>query len=236
MLVVLRAGDAVPNVAERRGDFFRLIREGVGEAWGAAWREIDIRDEATPLPDPSDASGFIVTGSASSVTERAPWMLRTEAWLREATASNVPILGICFGHQMLAQALGGRVTKNPRGREIGTVTVRLEPRAKADPLFGGLPDEIHANATHVDSVAEPPKDAELLATTSLDDFAAFRVKRAWGVQFHPEIDGDVMRVYLTTRRTLIEGEGLPWDEMFASVKDAPYAMGVMRAFARAIGR
>ena len=234
-MFVLRAGDAVPSVAARRGEFFRWIREGVGDAWPRGWTEIDLRDESATLPDPG-AGAFVVTGSASSVTERAPWMLRAQAWLREATLQNTPILGICFGHQLLAEALGGRVVRNPRGREIGTVKVSLEAAAEGDALFGEVlatqGREMLANATHVDTVVELPKGAERLATTSLDENTAFRVRRAWGVQFHPEIDGDLMRGYLTARREILVAEGLPHDEMLAAATDAPHAIAVMRAFAR----
>jgi GMP synthase (glutamine-hydrolysing) len=231
MLVVLRAGDAIPSVAEHHGEFFHWIKEGIGDGWQRGWNEHDLRDQSASLPDPRSASGFIITGSASSVTEQAPWMQRAQTWLREATALDVPILGICFGHQLLAQALGGHVTKNPRGREIGTVKVKLEDSATSDPLFRGLPREFHANATHVDIVAERPKNAEILASTALDPHAAFRVRRAWGVQFHPEIDRRVMRAYLTARKEIIEEEGLPYDEMYEAVLDAPHAIALMRAFA-----
>jgi GMP synthase (glutamine-hydrolysing) len=232
MLVVLRAGDAVPSVAERRGEFFRWIREGVADAWARQWSEVDLRDMGTPLPHPQQATAYIITGSAHSVTEKAAWMLRAQAWLREATALGAPILGICFGHQLLAEALGGRVVKNPRGRQIGTVRVTLEDGAERDIVFSGLPREIHANATHVDVVVERPPSAEILASTPLDPHAAFRVRRAYGVQFHPEIDGDLMRGYLVARREAITSEGLPFDDLLASVKDAPHATTLMRSFVR----
>lgn len=234
MLIVLRAGDAIPSVAAKRGEFFRWIKDGVGDAWDRAWREIDLRDESASLPDPRAAAGFIVTGSASSVTERAPWMLRAQTWLHDATMADAAILGICFGHQLLAEALGGRVIKNPRGREIGTVDVVLHEPATRDPLFASIPQRVRVNATHVDTVAVLPKNAERLATTSLDDNAAFRVRRAWGVQFHPEIDGDLMRGYLVARRDLIVAEGLPHDEMLARAEDAPHAVSLMQAFARIV--
>jgi len=235
MLIVLRAGDAIPSVAAKRGEFFRWIREGVGDAWSGAWSEIDLRENAH-LPDARAAQGFIVTGSSSSVTERAPWMLRAEAWLRDAVAADTAVLGICFGHQLLAQALGGRVVKNPRGREIGTIDVALDANAARDALFEGAPSPLRANATHVDTVAELPKDATHLATTSLDDHAAFRVRRAWGVQFHPEIDGDLMRGYLAARREIILSEGLPHDAMMERAEDAPDALALMKSFARFISR
>ena len=78
------------------------------------------------------------------MTERAPWMLRAEALVRGIERARVPLLGICFGHQMIAQALGGEVRKNPRGREIGTVRVT---RRLDDPLFAGLPRTFDVNAT-----------------------------------------------------------------------------------------
>jgi GMP synthase (glutamine-hydrolysing) len=230
-LIVLRAGDAVPEVAARRGEFLALIRAGVGDAWTGPWREVDLRDEAAPLPEPGDAAGFIVTGSASSVTERASWMLRAEAWLRVAVGASAPVLGICFGHQLLGQALGGRVAKNPRGREIGTTRMRLHAIAQADPLFEGAGEHMLVNMTHVDTVAELPPGATVLAATGVEPHAAFRVGSAWGVQFHPEVDGDVMRGYLVARRAIIEAEGLPHASLLSEAGDAPEAMRVMQRFA-----
>jgi GMP synthase (glutamine-hydrolysing) len=110
--------------------------------------------------------------------------------------------------------------------------VVLEEIAASDPVFREAPRQMSANATHVDAVAELPKGAELLASTSLDPHAAFRVRRAYGVQFHPELDGDLMRGYLTARRDVIVAEGLPHAELLERVSDAPDAIALMRSFAR----
>ena len=235
VLLVLRTGDAVPEVAAHRGEFLRWIREGVGDAWDGAWEEHDPRiDERHP---PFDSRlGIVITGSSASVTERAPWMLRLEEYLRQAVARDVPIFGICFGHQILAQALGGNVAKNPRGREIGTVEVETLAPASDDPIFAGLPPRFAVNATHVDTVERLPPGATVLSRTSLEPHAAFRVGRAWGVQFHPEIDGELMRGYIHARRVILEGEGLPWQAMHEGARDAPNAVALMRNFVTRVVR
>lgn len=145
-------------------------------------------------------------------------MLRAEELVQAIASARVPCLGICFGHQLMAQALGGEVRRNPRGREIGTV--RLE-RLADDGLFGGLPRSFDVNATHVDAVVTPPPGAEVLATTSLDGCAAFRVgNRLRAVQFHPEFDADVMRGYLLARAPLVRQEGGDPEALLAHVASA----------------
>lgn len=235
VLLVVRTGDAIPEIAARRGEFFRWIQDGVGDAWDGAWAEHDPRTD-TPPPQLHERLGILITGSSASVTERAPWMLRTEAWLRDAVARDVPVFGICFGHQMLAQALGGNVVKNPRGREIGTVELETHDSAKADPIFEGLPPRFHVNATHVDTVERLPEGATVLSKTSLEPHAAFRVGRAWGVQFHPEVDGDVMRGYIHARRAILESEKLDWTRMHGEATDAPHAVALMKNFVSRVVR
>jgi len=228
-MMILAAGSTMPAIAERRGDYDRWIRETTGDAWTGSWSVHDVRTDA-PLPGPRDADAFVITGSSSSVTERAPWMLRAEALVRGIAQARVPLLGICFGHQMIAQALGGDVKKNPRGREIGTVRVE---RRLDDPLFAGLPRSFDVNATHVDAVVDLPAHAEVLATTSLDRVAAFRVgDRVKAVQFHPEFDADVMRGYLRARADRVREEGLDPDALLAAVHEGTRGRDVMRGFAR----
>ncbi len=214
-LVVLKTGDPVPKVAETRGQFADLIAQTVGELWKGDWSAVDVREE--PPPDPDSAAAFIITGSSSSVTERAPWMLRAEEWIRNAHAKQTMIFGICFGHQLIGQALGGNVEKNPRGREIGKVTVE---RIANDPIFSGLPNSFDVHATHVDSVVTLPPGATLLAKTALEPHAAFAIGRnIRAVQYHPEIDAEVMREYLKARWEIVKAEGLDIDAIFARVSD-----------------
>lgn len=231
VLGILVAGQTLPDIARRRGDFARIIRDRAGEAWGGRWVAYDVRGGA-PLPGPRAADAFIMTGSSSSVTERAPWMLRAEELLREIVAARVPLLGICFGHQMIAQALGGEVQKNPRGREIGTVRLT---RTMDDALFRGLPRVFDVNETHVDAVVRPPPGASVLATTALDPVAAYRVgPLVRGVQFHPEIDADIMRGYLTARAQLLRDEGADPASLLAAVHDGTRGRDILRNFVQSI--
>jgi len=227
-ICVLVAGQTIPAIAERRGEYPLWIQQHTGEAWPGEWTSHDVRTDA-PLPAPEEADGFVITGSSSSVTERAPWMLRAEELVRRLAAARKPVLGICFGHQMIGQALGGNVTRNPRGREIGTVRVE---RPVEDPLFAGLPREFDVNATHVDSVTTLPPGAEILASTAREPVAAFRVgPTVRAVQFHPEFDADVIREYLQTRADLVRGEGGDPDALLAGVHERTRGPDILRNFA-----
>jgi GMP synthase (glutamine-hydrolysing) len=225
------AGEPLAATRERRGDFGVLIREATGASWAGEWREVDGRG-SVPLPLLPDVAGLIVTGSAASVTSREPWMLRLEEYLRAAVAQRVPTLGICFGHQLLGQALGGRVEKNPRGREIGTVRVQI---SEPDWLFSQASGEFAANSTHVDSIIVLPDGARVLASTELDPHAAVRFgEHVYGVQFHPEVDGEVMLDYLNARGQILLEEGANPDTLRAAVKDAPESAAILGRFAETL--
>jgi GMP synthase (glutamine-hydrolysing) len=230
-IFVLRAGDVAATVRDSRGEFDVLIRETVGDAWRGSWETVDVRTDV-PLPSPEEGAAFIVTGSSSSVTERAPWMLRAEAHLRELVAAGAPVLGICFGHQLLAQALGGEVAKNPRGREIGTVQIaRHAPAHADDPLFHGLPSTFQVNATHVDTVVKLPPGARVLAVTDREPTAAFGLgDHVRAVQFHPEIDADAMRGYVKARWDVIAKDGLDPQAIWEAIGNPNENGQVLRNF------
>jgi GMP synthase (glutamine-hydrolysing) len=182
------------------------------------------------LPGVEEAAAFVITGSSSSVNERAPWMLPAEAYVRAIAGTEVPLFGICFGHQLVAQALGGEVKLNPHGREIGTVAVK---RHADDAIFEGVGTDLFVNATHKDSVARLPAGARLLASSALEPTQAFAIGRAIRcVQFHPEIDGDAMRGYVEARAHLIAEEGGDPEAIRARSVDAPDGEETLRNFVR----
>ncbi len=229
-LLILFTGTTVPLVKERHGDFDSHFREAIGDAWEGEWATFDARDVSAPLPPRENFAGIIVTGSSSSVTDRLdePWMTRLEAWLRGAVVEQVPLLGVCFGHQILASALGGEVRKNPRGRAIGSRVVR---RVVDDPLFEGLPEAFEVNVSHRDHVAVPPPGTTKLVTADHDDLHAFSagpVARA--VQFHPEFSDQIARGYIEQRMDLLRGEGFDPESLHRDVVDVPHARRLLRNF------
>jgi GMP synthase (glutamine-hydrolysing) len=182
--------------------------------------------------------GIVVTGSPLSVMEEAPWMLQLGADLLEAGARGTPVLGVCFGHQLLARAASGGVVLNPRGREIGTVQVRLTDAGRRDPLFAGWAegDLVEVQATHMDAVDPPPPSATLLASNENCAAQAFRLSETVaGVQFHPELWPGALRDLILSRRDKLVAEGRDVDALVAAVHEVK-ATALLHAFAAQAAR
>jgi GMP synthase (glutamine-hydrolysing) len=205
--LVVRCGDPEPEVAQTHGCFVRWFRHAIDAS--VELSVLDPRVEAVS-PDALEGIGAVViTGSPHAVFEPHPWIPSLEALVREAvTVRELPLLGVCFGHQLLAQSFGGEVTRNPRGREMGTITVRLNDLGRDDALFHRIPHEFRAHATHRDTVLRAPPSARVLASSDKDGCQSFKVGRhAWGVQFHPEITAPILRGYVRAREAVLRGEG-----------------------------
>jgi GMP synthase (glutamine-hydrolysing) len=156
-------------------------------------------------------------------------MLDLAGFVRQAIQKHVPLLGVCFGHQLVADALGGRVDRNPRGREMGTKELTL---CSQDPVLNDDTRPYLVNMSHVDSVVQLPKGAEVLGNTKQEPHAALRFsRRAWGVQFHPEIDREVMVCYASDRRSQLDSEGLDADQLIQEADDARPGAAVLTRFA-----
>ena len=224
-LAILIAGEPVPSAQAARGGFGKMIREAVGDAWQGRWCEVDARGE---LPDFVGFSWLIISGSSANVPTREPWIVALEQYLARAVGAGLPVFGICFGHQLLGQGLGGLVTKNPRGREIGTFPLEL---VASDPLFSAAEEPLLVNMTHVDSVVTLPPGARVLARTQLDENAAvYFGQRAWGVQFHPEMDAEILKHYLAARRDAMRSEGLDAHAAEGAARDTPVSQAILRRF------
>lgn len=231
-LLILETGDPPPRIRARFGGFAHWIRTAAGLSAQAV--AICRVHEGESLPAPERIAACIISGSPANVTEGLPWMEESAAWLREAARAHRPLLGICFGHQLLAHAFGGLVDFNPKGREIGTVPIALrDGDAHSDPLLAGLPPAIFAHTTHEQTVLKPPPGARVLARSERDDCHVLRIgERIWGLQFHPEFSSAIMRAYIRDRSEGVAASGLDPDRLLAEVRPAPLARVVLRRFVR----
>ncbi len=222
-IVLLKCGCTQAAVRLALGDYDRWFLRALAPT-GVGVRVIEAHAGA-PLPARAGgADAVIATGSPRSVTERAPWMTRAGEWLREQAERGVPVLGVCFGHQLLAEVYGGAVARNPLGREIGTIRCTLTPAGRADPLFHGVPPAFEAQATHEDDVRALPPGAELLATNGWSPVQAFRI--GWNVravQFHPEMDAAAMAAVIRTRAAESKAGARPQEHDPHDPLRAPYA-------------
>jgi GMP synthase (glutamine-hydrolysing) len=256
-ILILKTGETLAPVKVLFGDFEDWIADGLG----CSVADLDVANVyrggglADSLPEASEISGVVITGSPAMVTERPDWSESSARWLADLVREDaVPVLGLCYGHQLLAHALGGEVGPNPNGREMGTVDVTFSDDALSStptptptptdastcesnledpfaPLFerGVFPGHM----SHVESVLRPPPGASVLARTALDPHSVLAFgPRQWGVQFHPEFDRPILRRYVEARREILAGEGLDPDAMIESAVETPELTEVLRRFAR----
>lgn len=231
-LLLLVTGRPVAEVEDRRGGFEDLFRDGLGESATLQILDVTPRAEGDPLPDLDTYDGLLVSGSPSMVDEDLAWMRWTTRALRAAVEAGLPTLAVCFGHQLLARAYGADVGPNPNGYEVGTHTIHVD--APGDPLLGALGPTVEVNLSHRDAVRAPSPAMRVLARAPHDGCQAFALSdRAWGVQFHPEFDADVVRAYVRARREVVDtlrGPGAA-DTRLAAARQTPDALGLLRRFA-----
>lgn len=228
-LVIIKLGETFPDLAARHGDFEDWIRSGIGQL-NIPVEVIDPRKDFA-LPSGEDIAGAVITGSHAMVTEQALWSAATAFWLCKLVLHDIPALGICYGHQLLAHALGGQVGYHPQGMEIGTVPVRRTAAAASDRLFRDLPAEFPAQVVHRQSVRKLPHGAVLLAGNDFEPHQAFRVgDSAWGVQFHPEFSRDAMAGYIEHLGADLQREGRDPQQLQERVRSTAAASQILRNF------
>lgn len=231
-IVIIKTGDTFDQIRDRYGDFEDWISDILASAdCDHPIVVVDPRDGKN-LPESVSIAGIVVTGSHAMVTEDVPWIRELSRWLQEAVHHRVPTLGICFGHQVLAQCLGGMVTERNKGAQIGSVPIVVTPEGREDPLFGSIPPTFAAQLVHWQSAVQLPPNAIVLAHSLMEPHQAFRVGPcAWGVQFHPEISKAVVAEYLDLLAPRLAAEGHGVNQLKAEVSATPYSVEVLRNFA-----
>lgn len=239
-LTIVKTGDTLPPIIERWGDFDRMFLSAMPEL-GLLPEVLEVHRGAE-LPAPGDVEAVIITGSPASVTRREPWAERLAAWAREVVAEERFLLGVCYGHQLLAHAIGGEVVESRAGYEVGTIDVELTDPGLEDPLLGAVARgsrRVPFHSTHQDAVTTLGGGAVVLARTDRTPIQAFRVgPRAWGVQFHPEMTGGILRAYVEGRAQVIRDDARRRDlapeaeleRVRASIAETPHGPRLLQRF------
>lgn len=194
---LLQCGYLPPDLVPEFGDYPHAF-EALLSPFDLDLVTYDVQRAPLPL-DPTECDGWLVSGSADSAYDDLDWIAPVEQFLRDVMAADVPLVAICFGHQLLAQALGGRVAKSTGGWGAGVHEYQLiRPDECPDVPSSG---SVRLIASHQDQVIELPADAVVVATTAHCPVAAFTLgPRVLAIQPHPEFSADLSRRLISLRR------------------------------------
>lgn len=198
-LTIIQAGDVPAPLRPEFGAYPPMFMRMFGEAgFGFEYDTVPIHDGA-PFPDIGTLEGVIITGSAAGVYDDYAWLDPLRAFIRGAYAANTPMLGICFGHQIMADALGGDVRKSEKGWGLGRHTYQVKSRP------GFLATDLAAlsiGCSHQDQVIVPPADAEVFLGSDFTPNAGllYANGRAISLQPHPEFLDDYTLALAELRR------------------------------------
>ncbi|WP_233425141.1 glutamine amidotransferase [Comamonas thiooxydans] len=187
--------------------------------------------EGEPLPEPGQHRAAIITGSWSMVTDQHPWSEATAIWIRQAVTQGMPLMGVCYGHQLMAHALGGAVDYHPDGREMGSLEIEQLAVAEPDDWLAGCPPRFLAHLTHLQTILRLPNGARALARSAHDPHQIVRYSpTAVSVQFHPEFTSEVMAACINARAQVLRAEGLDPAAMLQGVSPTPTPLMLLRRF------
>lgn len=228
-LLIIKTGTTYPDIRQTEGDFEEMIARAVSGILPV--KILDAR-QVECYPALSGIVGVIVTGSHDMVTEQQPWSEQLAHWIRHIVNQEVPYLGICYGHQLLAHAFGGVIGYHPKGIEIGTRLIITEDAAEGDLLFARVPRRFKGHLVHRQAVLALPVGATLLAHSVFEPVQAFRQgKYAWGVQFHPEFNDVTMRGYIQALADDLAREGVDSWQVLTEVQQTADAHSLLQRFA-----
>lgn len=230
-ILIIKTGNTIESLLANGEDFENWFVANSG--FDEEQFEVKSLHHGEELSSLDDISGIIITGSPAYVTEEEVWNFIGADYIKAAHSRKIPLLGVCYGHQLIAWAFDGEVDFHPQGREIGTVAVSLTEEAATDPLFSQLPRTFTAQVSHQQSVTALPSQGIRLGGNSFEANQAYRLgEQTWGIQFHPEFSAAVTRAYIEARWEAIKSEGLDPELLHREVKETPHAVAVLQAFCR----
>lgn len=228
-ILIMKTGTTIPSLLATGEDFEDWFISGSGQNFDLFHCCAIDQDET--LPNLDGIAGIIITGSPAYLTDLAPWNFVAADYLRAAHNRHLPLLGVCYGHQLLAWAFAGKVGFHGQGREIGTVEISLTREGELDPLLSSMTRSFKAQVSHQQSVLNLPLEAVHLAGNDFEPNHAFRIGQStWGVQFHPEFSADIVSAYIRERRDVIEAEGLNAELLLSQLEDTPESAALLKKF------
>ncbi|ABR46682.1 glutamine amidotransferase class-I [Alkaliphilus metalliredigens QYMF] len=228
-LLIIKTGTTFPSILKAHGDFEDFIMNQIEISPKDVHVSSVYKNES--LPDLNQVSAIMITGSHSMVTDYENWSVHLSQWLTQLLYQPIPVLGICYGHQLLAQTFGGKADYNPKGIEIGTASIALTEAGEKDSLLGVLPKTFLGHVVHSQSATMLPNHGQVLAQNEMDHHHSFFInKNIWGVQFHPEFNVDIMHSYIHQQEGFLTKKGYNLEKVYASVKEHGYGKLLLQRF------
>lgn len=234
-LLILKMGETLDSIKGEFGDF----DDHILSKCNLCKEEliiVDCKSEEEP-PNINQIKGIIITGSHSMVTNYEPWSIKISRWLENIIETKIPVLGICYGHQLLADILGGKVGYNENGVELGTVEINLTQEGKKDKLLRVLPTTFKGHEAHSQIVTQIPLGAKILAYNDFTKVQSFIYgNHIWGVQFHPEFVSNITKEYINFDKEKIINSGRNFENIYDSVEEHKYGEMILNRFIEIINK
>ena len=195
-IIVISCGPGLDDVRKEYGHSYQWVQDACSIEDVNFFQSNAYKGD---FPNLDEGDGWIITGSAKSAYDDIDWIVELEMLIKKAYEVEKPILGICFGHQLIAQALGGVVKKNKKGWELGSSTININKEGLDSPIFKEMLGGDSFYMSHEDVVEVLPKEAVELAMNDKGNQAYHIGNFIYGVQFHPEFPYDVAEKYAMIR-------------------------------------
>ena len=195
---ILLVGRASEDLVDEYGTYAEMLIALINtEEQVFEFKTFNILDDEFPK-DHLECDGWIVTGSPHGVYEDHSWIPTVSRLINNVYEANLPIFGVCFGHQLIAQALGGHVEKSEKGWGLGLHTYQVNNKPD---YMSNLSEEVTLSICHQDQVLRPPQGATVYAKSEFCENAGFYIKdKVLTMQAHPEFLVDFTKALLTARR------------------------------------